>query len=58
MENLIANFQTIWKIGKENSTGPGHEPEISWLPYKCWAIQSLDGGLQKSQPVCSGKIYV
>ena len=46
-EKLTGNFQTIWKIGKENLTGPGLEPETSGLPYQCssiWAIQPLDGG--------------
>ena len=44
---LTENFQTIWKIGKENLTGPGLEHETSGLPYQCsfiWAIQPLDGG--------------
>ena len=49
---LTGNLQTIWKIGKENLTELGLEPETFGLSYQCssiWAIQMVV--LQNSQLV-------
>ena len=52
------NQLNFWKIGKENLSEPGLEPETSGLPYQCssiWAIQPLDGGPPKqSTSLCWG----